>query len=312
MSKQLSSGDQERADDRLVKAFRVSKKMRPFASRMGMRIDSLDLTDPARASQFERSREEMRSILAKKTIPEAKASRAIAQTLEAAADHQLRSLRQEDAQRDRVRSAGDVGRLIAHLQRLAETIAKLPPISKKTLNPIVTEHTAQFFDTETFAALIYALAEALPKLAPKRRAQDALDAIYKPVAGAIRTSPPELIELWEKMSAETRRQVEQEVRNSAAKRSTTKFLQQLVVALDQFSPHAKPGRLKTIQQRYLESVRKIWTSLGLKIGRANTDNEGKRNSVESSFQRFSRTALVAVGDGTRISARQIANAKQRR
>ena len=69
MSKQPSSGDQKRADDRLVKAFRVSKKMRPFASRMRMRIDSLDLTDPARASQFARSREEMRSILAKKKIP---------------------------------------------------------------------------------------------------------------------------------------------------------------------------------------------------------------------------------------------------
>jgi hypothetical protein len=150
MSKPPGSDDQECADDRLAKAFRVSKKMRPFAGRMRMRVDDLDLTDPAKASQLKSSREEMRSILWEKKIPAAEANRAIGQTLEAAADHQLQSLRQKDSQQDRVRSAGDVGALIARLQRLAETIAKLPPVSKKKLNAIVGEHSTQFFDTETF------------------------------------------------------------------------------------------------------------------------------------------------------------------
>src|SRR5271156_7170496 len=161
-------------------------------------------------------------------IPKAKAKRAIAETLEVAADHQLQGLRQKDSQRDRVRSAGDVGRLIARLEELAQALAKLPPVSKKKLNAIVVEYTAQFFDTETFSPLICALADALPELGPKRRAQDVLNTIYRPVAGIVRTSPPELIELWESISAETRRQVEKEVRALAAKRSAVEFFRKLI------------------------------------------------------------------------------------
>jgi hypothetical protein len=58
-----------------------------------------------------------------------------------------------------------------------------------------------------------------------------------------------LIELWETMSAETRRGVEQAVRGSMAKRSTIKFLRRFVLLLDKFSPQAKLGRLPTIQRR---------------------------------------------------------------
>lgn len=72
MSKQPASGDQKGAEDRLVKAFRVSKKMRPFVARVRTRIDDLDLTDPERASKFESSCEEMRSILAIKESPKRK------------------------------------------------------------------------------------------------------------------------------------------------------------------------------------------------------------------------------------------------
>ena len=147
-------GVAEDSEDHLVKRVRVSKKMRPFAGRMRIRVSDLDLSDPATASEFERSCEKMAGILAKKKIPEAKAKRAIAETLEVAADHQLQGLRQKDSQRDRVRSAGDVGRLIARLDELAEAIAKLPPVSKKKLNAIVAEYTAQFFDTETFSWII--------------------------------------------------------------------------------------------------------------------------------------------------------------
>jgi DNA primase len=164
-------GVAEDSEDRLVKRLRVSKKMRSFARRMRVRVSDLDLGDPATASQFERSREKMANILAKKKIPVAKAKRAIAEALELAADHQLQGLRQKDSQRDRVRSARDASRLSARLEELAEAIAKLPPVSKKRLNAIVEEYTAQFFDTETFNGLISALAVALPELGPKRRAQ---------------------------------------------------------------------------------------------------------------------------------------------
>jgi hypothetical protein len=290
-------------NDRLVKPLRASKKMRPFARRMRMGVDDLDLGDPAKSSQFERSREEMSSILAKKKIPEAEAKRAIAETLEVAVDHQLQGLRQKDSQRDRVRSVCDVGKLIARLEELAEAIAKLPPVSKKRLKSIVADHAEHSFDTETFAAMIQGIADALPKLAPKRRALDALDVIDQPIAGVIRTSPPELIELWETMPAETRRPVEQLVRSSAAKTSATEFLRQLVILLRNFLPQAKQGRPPTIQKRYIQRVGMIWTRLGLKIGRAYDGAQGK--SVESNFQRFARVALAAVGDNSVVSRRQI-------
>ena len=241
-------------------------------------------------------------------IPEAEANHAIAQTLDAAADHQLQSLRQRDIQQHRVHSAGDVGRLVARLQKLAKAIAELPPVSKKKLNAIVTEHTAQFFDTETFAALIRALAGALPKLAPKRRAQDALDIIYRPVTGIVRTSPSELIELWETMPAETRRQVEQQIGRLATKTSATEFFRQLVILLRKFLPRAKRGRLPTIQRRYIQRVGTIWTRLGLRVGRAYDGSSGR--NVESTFQRFASLALAAVSGNSVISRRQIVNAKR--
>ncbi len=269
-----------------------------------MGVADLDLCDPAKSSLFERSREEMSGILAKKKIPEAEAKCAIAETLEVAADHQLQGLRQKDSQRDRVRSVGDVGKLIARLEELAEAIAKLPPVSKKKLNSIVADHTEHCFDTETFAAMIQGIADALPTLAPKRLALDVLDVIERPIAGV--TSPPEL---WETMPAETRQQVEQHVRSSEAKTSATEFLGQLVISLRNFLPQAKQGRLPTIQKRYIGRVGMIWTGLGLKIGRAYDGAQGK--NVESNFQRFARLALAAVGDNSVVSRRQITNFKKK-
>jgi hypothetical protein len=78
--------------------------------------------------------------------------------------------------------------------------------------------------------------------------------------------------------------------------------------LDKFSPQAKLGRLPTVQRHYIERVSKIWRALGLRIGRA-YDGMNSR-SVESSFQRFARLALVAVGDDSVISRRQIAKPKK--
>ena len=112
------------------------------------------------------------------------------------------------------------------------------------------------------------------------------------------------------MSAETRRQVEQVVRNSAPKRSATEFLRQLGVLLDTLSPHAKLGRLHTIQRRYLKRVGKIWKWLGLRIGLAYDEGKTKKNR-ESRFQRFVSLALGAVEGDSVISRRQIGNSKKK-
>jgi hypothetical protein len=294
--------DQESANDRLVKPVRVSKQMRPYVKRIRLGTKDLDLGDPGTASQFERNRQEMTRILVAAKIPDAGIEHAIEQTLDAAVDHRLQGLRQEDRRRNRLRSKDSVGRLIERLSALAAAIAKLPPTAKKELNAIVAGHTEQFFDTETFAAIIHDITVALPMLAPRKHAQDAFDVIDQPIAGIARTAPPEIIELWETMSAETRQRIELKVRRSAAKKSAIKFLRQLDLLLKRFSPRSGAG-LRTIQRRYIGQVGKIWKSLGVRIGRAYDGTKGK--SVESRFQRYCRLALAAVGDSSQISGRQI-------
>ena len=120
--------------------------------------------------------------------------------------------------------------------------------------------------------------------------------------GIARTAPPEIIDLWETMSAGTRQQLEEKIRRSAAKKSAIEFLGQLALLLKRFSPRSKAGR-RTIQRQYVERVGKIWRALGLRIGRAYDGMKSK--SVESRFQRYCRLALAAVGDSSQISGRQI-------
>jgi hypothetical protein len=292
----------ERTNDRLVKPLYISKKMRPFVERMRLGIKNLDLSDPATASQFERNRQELKRILVSAKILSAKIEHVIEQTLDAAVDHRLQGMRQEDRRRDRLRSKDSVERLIERLTELAAAIAKLPPIAKKQLNAIVANHTEQFFDTETFVAIINDFETALPKLAPIRRAQDAFDVIDQPIPEITRTAPPEIIGLWEIMSAGTRQQIELKIRRAVPKKSAIEFLGQLVVLLKCFLPRSKAGR-RTIQRRYVERVGKIWQSLGLRVGRAYDGIKGR--SVESRFQRYCRLALAAVGDSSQISGRQI-------
>jgi len=160
--------DHERTNDRLVRPLRISKQMRPFVERMRLGRKNLDLSDPATALQFERKQDEMRRILAATKVSSAKMKRAIERTLDAAVNHRLQAVRQEDRKRDRLRSKDDVDKLMKRLTELAAAIAKLPPNAKKKLNAIVASHTEQFFDTETFAAIITDIAAALPKLAPRK------------------------------------------------------------------------------------------------------------------------------------------------
>jgi hypothetical protein len=294
--------DQETANDPLAKPLHVSKQMRPYIKRMRLGTKDLELSDPTTASQFERNSQEMRGILAAAKIPSAKMKDAIEQTLDAAVDHRLQGTRQQDRRRDRLYAKDTVKKLIERLTELAAAIAKLPPTAKKRLNTIVASHTKEFFDTETFAAIINDIAVALPKLEPRRRGQDAFDVIDQPIAGIVRTAPPEIIDLWEIMSAATRQQIEQKLRRSAAKKSAIDFLRQLVLLLKRFSPRSGAGR-RTIQRQYIERVGKIWRALGLRVGRAYDGSKGK--SVESRFQRYCRLALAAVGDSLQISGRQI-------
>jgi hypothetical protein len=307
IGKSSASRDLRRADDRLVTSFRISRQMRPFVRRLRMRIKDFDLTDPARASQFASSVEEMRGILAKKKIPDAKIKHGIDETLAVAADHRLEDMRLRDNQRDRARSADRVKKLIERLTQLAQAIGKLPPVARNKLNAIVVSHGGQYFDTETFGMIMQDIAATLPKLAPTKHAGDAFDIIDQPVAGVTRTSPPEIVELWETMAAETRRQVEQKIRHSVTKRSAIEFLRQLAVMLGRFLPEAKSGRLPSIQRHYAERVGKIWQTLGLTVGLAYNGIRGK--SIESSFQRYCRFALAAVGDASQISGRQVRRIK---
>jgi len=295
--------DQESANSCLIEPPHVSKKMRPYVKRIRLGTKDLDLSEPATALQFERKQEAMRRILAAAKVSSAKMKHAIEQTLDAAADHRLQGMRQEDRQRDRLRSKNDVKKLIKRLTELAAAIAELPPSAKNKLNAIVAGHTEEFFDTETFGAIVHDISAMLPKLTPRKRAQDAFDVIDQPIAGIIRTAPPEIIGLWETMSAETRQQIEQKIRRSVPKKSAIEFLRQLVLLLKRFSPRWGAGR-RTIQRQYVERVGKIWRAIGLKVGRAYDGSKGE--SVESRFQRYSRLALAAVGDGSQISRRQIA------
>jgi hypothetical protein len=294
--------DHERTNDRLVRPLRISRQMRPFVERMRLGRKNLDLSDPATALQFERKQDEMGRILAAAKVSSAKMKHAIERTINAAVDHRLQAMRQEDRKRDRLRSKDDADKLMKRLTELAAAIAKLPPTAKKKLNAIVVSHTEQFFDTETFVAIIDDIAAALPKLAPKKRAQDAFDVIDQPIPEVVRTAPPEIIGLWETMSGGTRQQIELKIRRSVPKKSAVEFLRQPVLLLNRFSPQSKAGR-PTIQRRYVERVGKIWRSLGLRVGRAYDGIKGR--SVESRFQRYCRLALAAVGDSSQISGRQI-------
>jgi len=95
-SASVAPTDEESANDRLVKSLRVLKRMRPYVKRMRLGIKDLDLSDPTTASQFERNLQEMKRVLAAAKIPSAKMKHALEQTLDAAVDHRLQGMRQED------------------------------------------------------------------------------------------------------------------------------------------------------------------------------------------------------------------------
>jgi hypothetical protein len=310
----------EDSDQRLVKPLRVSKKMRSFAHRMRMRSEDIDITDPASASEFECCSEIMRNILTKKKISKKDADRIMALTFDAAADHQLESFRRDRFVDDLDRSKKDLQRLIKQIDLLAKVISELPPISIGKLNKIIAKQNLQHFDTEMFFELMQATQDALFVLSPANAANKARSAIVEktfrgsrdPVVTQVeRTAPPAMTELWEIMPAETRRHIEAEIQRwTPPKRGQVRsFLNYLVTLLRKYRPKVKTRRRPSIKRRYLQRVGKVWRSSGLNVGRAH--NGAKIESVESPFQHFARLALLAVGDSSGISVRQIVSVQSK-
>jgi hypothetical protein len=102
-------GVAEDSDNRLVANARVSKTMKPFVNRMRMRVKDLDLTDPDAADRLNQARQEMANILKKKKISGTKANQIIAETLDAAANHHLESLRRDQNLEDLAQANRNLG-----------------------------------------------------------------------------------------------------------------------------------------------------------------------------------------------------------
>src|SRR5690606_3725849 len=136
------------------------------------------------------------------------ATHAIERALQAAADHQLEVFRRSDNRGEGERSNAAGAEFASRLSRLSKAISTLSPASRSALNRLVVAHIKEYFDTETLNALVQAIGEIAPQLAPERRAGEVYDAIYRPIQGVRRTAPSELIDLWSMLPAETRMAVE--------------------------------------------------------------------------------------------------------
>jgi hypothetical protein len=174
------------------------------------------------------------------------------------------------------------------------------------------------FDTERFHEFIDAILGALKKSFPAVIAAKTISAIKEThrdsrnssASKIVRTAPPAMFDLWEIIPAETRTQVEAGVRNwqPPTRRPAIEFLSHVVALLETFQPRLKRGRRPAIERRFAQQVAGIWDSLGLHVGRAYNG----RSDCQSTFQQFTRWALSAVRDGSRLSGRQITNMKSAR
>jgi hypothetical protein len=116
------------------------------------------------------------------------------------------------------------------------------------------------------------------------------------------------------MPATTRVKVEGMVRPS---RSLVHWLDNVADLLERERPARKQGAPRSISQAFVSRIATIGQALGLNPGLAynfflypaDGDRIGRGGRIESTFQRYCRAALTAVGDSTEISVRQIANYK---
>jgi hypothetical protein len=300
---------------RLHENFYIANQMKPYANRLRV-IADLDLSGPNHELQLEANRTKMTEVLMKKKIRSEVAERAVALALDIAANHQFEGFGRNQsldrlAQSERARQ-----RLIQQLRYLAQTISKLPPLTKGKLNKIMAGQEWANFDTEMLGELIQTIIDALSKSSPAVTANKAVNAIREwpwdsadpVIANSIRTAPPAILELWEIMPAETRTHVEASLRNwqAPARRSTIAFLSHIVDQLEKFQPRSKRGRLPAIERRFAKRIARIWRDLGLHVGRAYNGS----SSYRSTFQRFTGLALSAVRGDSQVSSRQITNLKR--
>jgi hypothetical protein len=165
------------------------------------------------------------------------------------------------------------------------------------------------FDTEIFIDVLDATAKALCQVSPRRLADDAYSMIYPPVQDwLIETSRSPLVELWESIPAITRVNVERLMQGRQPSRSLVAWLNTLFQLLDQERPVQAQGAPPSVLRIFAKGTARIWKRLGLRPGRQY--DTYKDQAVESGYQRFCNLALAAFGDTSKLSGRQVSNAKK--
>jgi hypothetical protein len=299
---------------RLLSQFRISAAMRPYVLRVRLRGSDFDFgSDPEQAVAYTKCVREMRRILVeKRRIPAVTADRAILKSVEAAFDFQLAHLRYRFLRTMAEQSRATLEHLIRGLRRLRDAIGQLPPTSKGELNKrvgVIIGGTQ--FDSEIFIEIVETITAALPEIGPRRLAENILSLIH-PEPDEARRAP--IIDQWEAMPATTRVKVEGMVPANPS-RSLVRWLDKVADLLEVEQPARKRGAPRSISRAFVWHIATIWRTLGLNPGLAysfflhpaNDGRIGRGGRVESSFQRYCRAALSAVGDPTEISARQVVN-----
>src|SRR5262249_965464 len=291
--------------DPLLSQFRTSAAMRHYTLRVRLRGTHFEFgSEPEQAVAYTKCVRVMRRILVeKRRIPAIAADRAILKSLEAAFDFQLADLRYRYLKTMEAKSHTTLDHLIRGLRQLSNAIARLPPNSKGVLNKRVVGIVGKArFDSETFIEIVETIPAALPQIGPRRLGENTRSLIH-PESGGTRRPP--IIDQWEAMPATTRVKVEGMVRPS---RSLVHWLGNVPDLLERERPARKQGAPRSISQVFVSRIATIWRALGLNPGLAYDFGRGGR--VESAFQRYCRAALSAVGDSTKISARQVVNYKR--
>ena len=204
-------------------------------------------------------------------------------------------------------AAGQLESLILGFKGLADAVAQLPPSEIKRINRVAAPRLAVFFDSETLDSIVTVVCRELTAIVQEHGTSNGLHAFYARVANSACTPANKLIELWQLMPDVTRTQVESQVRHLKPKTGVVSFLRQLTRLLDEYRYGGKRGGPHSPNRRFLLTVGKLWSELGLRVGRAYSD--ANHREMPSRFQQFCNTALTAIGSSTTISAQDVRNLK---
>jgi hypothetical protein len=170
------------------------------------------------------------------------------------------------------------------------------------------------FDSEVFIEIVERINAILSQIGPRRLADKIRSLIHPEPCEARR---PPIIDQWEAMPATTRVKVERMLQ-AISPLSLVRLLDNVADLLERERPAGKQGAPRSISQVFVSRVATIWRTLGLNPGLAynfflhpaTDDRIGRGGRVASTFQRYCRAALTAVGDFAEISARQVSNYKR--